>query len=399
MADADKRKKVKLDGSLGEFDISDQDMGSLDHWKNLQKSTIPFMHPVRKLVRPNQENGSEIAFNEQNLREEIELLKLHLASQQQLIQQQKERIKVLQEQKAVMIRECQNSGVKLPQTVLTEISMQTPFNTSAIPNIQNPPFAQTKVIPSSSQPLCFPRPSVSPGLPSHAPVIPQHPQSISSNQAFSLPMPRQMMPNISPTSRTPPHQAHLNPPHPAAPTKHLVQYPIIPISSSCNVNPQQNTNISTIPAYPVPVVRPLPPRQFVPQQRQIRLPPELVHVGTSQPPLLNPQRQIMPRPITTSTTLLTPDLTFSPLNSSDFIKLDNPDLNSNYDPFPDDLDNILDIAGLPTGSGAGYGVGVVEDEEFRRSPLHIDLRYVCVWCVHFFAYLCVYVSVCLLLSI
>lgn len=30
--------------------------------------------------------------------------------------------------------------------------------------------------------------------------------------------------------------------------------------------------------------------------------------------------------------------------------------------YDEELNNILDIAGLPTGSGAGYGVGVADDE-------------------------------------
>ena len=65
------------------------------------------------------------------------------------------------------------------------------------------------------------------------------------------------------------------------------------------------------------------------------------------------------------------EFTFSPLTSSDFKDLERQNL---MDPFPEDLENILDIAGLPTGSGAGYGVGVAEDEELSRSPLRLDFR-------------------------
>ena len=61
-------------------------------------------------------------------------------------------------------------------------------------------------------------------------------------------------------------------------------------------------------------------------------------------------------------------LTFSPLTSSEFREIESKDqqppgysalLMRSYD---EELSNILDIAGLPTGSGAGYGVGVTDDE-------------------------------------
>lgn len=66
-------------------------------------------------------------------------------------------------------------------------------------------------------------------------------------------------------------------------------------------------------------------------------------------------------------------LTFSPLTSGEFREIDQKPpgysalLMRTYD---EELNNILDIAGLPTGSGAGYGVGVADDE----LPA-LDLRY------------------------
>lgn len=382
MPDADKRKKVKMEMIPEGLDLTEQDMGNLDRWKNLQRSTKPFVHPVRKLTR----NGGEAASNEQQFREQaeqIEGLKMHLANQHQIIQDQKEQIKLLQELQAILVRECQISGMKIPKMVLTEISKQTVINASAVPSLQNPPNSRTQVIPSSSQPMCIPRPLVSPTLPSHAQVISRHPPSVSPGQALSPPMPRQMIPNISPTSRTPPPPQSRVPPTHQAHTKHLLPYPMHPVSSQCNLNPPQNVVMSTVPAYPMPMGRPPPPGpgHFVPQQSQMRMPPALVdqhgvHVEPSQPPLLVPPRPplMMTGPIRTSSSSLVGDLTFSPLTSSELKELESQNLASTYDPFPDDLDNILDIAGLPTGSGAGYGVGVVEEEEISRSPLHIDLR-------------------------
>lgn len=73
------------------------------------------------------------------------------------------------------------------------------------------------------------------------------------------------------------------------------------------------------------------------------------------------------------------DLTFSPLTSSEFKELERQNLASYstnpmaaFDAFPDDLENIVNIAGgLPTGSGAGYGVGVLEED---NKPPQLDLR-------------------------
>ena len=57
--------------------------------------------------------------------------------------------------------------------------------------------------------------------------------------------------------------------------------------------------------------------------------------------------------------------------------------------YDEELSNILDIAGLPTGSGAGYGVGVADDE----FPA-LDLRY--FWCAHFIVYIkitCIFIII------
>lgn len=74
-------------------------------------------------------------------------------------------------------------------------------------------------------------------------------------------------------------------------------------------------------------------------------------------------------------------LTFSPLTSSEFREIDHKDQPPGYSAllmrsYDEELNSILDIAGLPTGSGAGYGVGVADDE----LPA-LDLRY---------AYMCIY---------
>lgn len=50
----------------------------------------------------------------------------------------------------------------------------------------------------------------------------------------------------------------------------------------------------------------------------------------------------------------------------------SPNPMTGVDPY---LDSILNLTGLPTGSGAGYGVGVIDDE-LLPGPLQLTLRYV-----------------------
>ena len=85
----------------------------------------------------------------------------------------------------------------------------------------------------------------------------------------------------------------------------------------------------------------------------------------------------------TSTSPMMTNYPFSPLTSSEFHKLESQNLSqyspgvvSTYEPFPDDLDSILNIAEFPMGSGAGYGVGVMEEEIMARAPPRLDLRFV-----------------------
>ena len=60
-------------------------------------------------------------------------------------------------------------------------------------------------------------------------------------------------------------------------------------------------------------------------------------------------------------------VSFSPLTSSEFREMEHKDQPPGYSAlvmrtYDEELNSILDIAGLPNGSGAGYGVGVADDE-------------------------------------
>ena len=100
----------------------------------------------------------------------------------------------------------------------------------------------------------------------------------------------------------------------------------------------------------------------------------------SQMSPVGPLQACYPKPDGQRTASL-PGLTFSPLTSNEFREIDQKPpgysalVMKTYD---EELSNILDIAGLPTGSGAGYGVGVADDE----LPA-LDLRYMYFICAHF----------------
>ena len=81
-----------------------------------------------------------------------------------------------------------------------------------------------------------------------------------------------------------------------------------------------------------------------------------------------------PKSVQGSPAMLIDDLTFSPLTSGELKELEQP---PGYPApslvsFNDDLDSIL--LSMPSGSGAGYGVGVKEEELSHGSSLQIDLR-------------------------
>ncbi len=318
--ETDKRRRIKQEPPEG--DLSEQDRENIERWKHMQQSTKPFTHPIRKLKTSESGVDTETLIREQA--KEVEQLKAQLDNQSKIISEQREQIKLLQEHRVALMQECQKSGTKIPPSVLSDISKRA--------SVQTPPPS----LHSSSQPLRPPQPSVSPALPRHPQMMPQHP------------LPPSVMSNSQPPPLIQPQQIHYLQP------------------SMSTGNTPQNISLSTVSAYP------LPPQHFMPP-RAMRVSSILMdqHHGQLMPP--------MPVGMRTSSDPL-PDISFSPLNSSDFKKLERENVTSDYDPFPEDFENILDIAGLPTGSGAGYGVGVSDEDEFNRSPvpLSINIGYVSV---------------------
>lgn len=313
-----------------EGDFSEQDLENVERWKHMQQSTKPFPHPIRKLKQS--ESGAETEALIQEQAEEIERLKGLLNNQHKIILEQKDQIKLLQQHRTALIQECQHSGTKIPPAVLSDISKRT--------SLQAPP----PLLHSSSQQLCPQQSSVSAALPPHPHMMSQH--------------------------TPPPHLRQ------QVTSVHYLQPP--PIHTMSTANAPHNISLSTVPAYP------LPPHQHFMPPRPMLPPHSLMDQHQGQ------MMQQMPVGVRTRSATLG-DISFSPLTSSDFKKLERENL-PNFNPFPEDLENILDIdiSGLPT--GAGYGVGMSEEEELIRSPLRIDIRYNIFVCVVLMVYMHVYPS-------
>lgn len=345
---ADKKKRPKIEGlpnpDEGEGGLSEQDKNVLDRWKRIQLTTRPFIHPIRNLGVQSQGNcpeGMSLAYIQQQS-DQIEQQQRQIAEQKKVIEDQKEQIRILQEQQKALIFECQAAGIKVPHFVSQETT-----TTVSHPSQPSIPSKKSGVPYSSAQPA--------PLHPQPPPPPLQQPVTCTPAQVLSVPMnPPPPFPNISP-----PNARHPPPPQPMHPTH--------------RTPPPQ----TTIPHLQNPQ---LPTTQFLlPPSQQTIANTSAAHLSLNQTPHILASKTSYPPgdAIGTSTSPTPANLMFSPVTPSEYTTNEPqsmPSYSPNpYEAFPDELDNILNLAGLPTGSGAGYGVGVLEEE----LPLHrpqLDLR-------------------------
>lgn len=337
------KKRPKLDSHhYGDPGLSDQDKSTLDRWKRIQQTTKPFVHPIRKLVaKGGHGEGGALVYiqqQEQLLRQQSDHLEQQgkqLAEQQGTIRVQQECIRKLQEQKTTLIRECQAAGIKLPASAVEEVSTCT--NRNPIDSHQNQPLPAQ---PCTTTPYDNPRvvasrlpppPSQGPAQPpiSPAQLLPQPPIYTTISRPNRTPPPPQLDSQSLPSA----YQAAL--PHGSIHAQQIAPHPQGPwVSGTSPVNP------------------------------------------TSLPATLYPSTE------GDRTNTLIASVAFSPLMSSELqptepqnLPVYSPDQVNTYNPFTEDLDSILNIEGLPTGSGAGYGVGVWEEDlPARAAHPTLDLR-------------------------
>lgn len=363
--------------------MTDKDKNTLSRWKEIQQHTRPFIHPIRKLVRPGEVPDMAYVQQQETIIKqqfnEMEKQQKHISEYERTIKEQRSLIASLREKHKAMVSECQASGVKLAKNLLED----------CIPKVMNsshqaPPtlslHSVNPILPSKTQ-LPLPAP---PSLP--PPLTSCSLTSASPANVFSLPMVQQAYPNISPTNRTPPPppppSTHI-PPHARLPSRHPPAVSLVPHSSSCTIDTLHNSNNSTYPRLTPRHPGILPNHnQFIAlnqsqmlvtgshsrhAQNQLEASP-MSHVTARQQPFIGGKN------MQSSPAMLIDDLTFSPLTSGELKELEHP---SGYPAppliaFNDDLDTILNLS-MPSGSGAGYGVGVKEEELSRG--LQIDLRY------------------------
>ena len=347
----DKRKRPKIEGLPNpdepECRLSEQDKNVLDRWKRIQLTTRPFIHPhpVRNLGAHSQGNGADgmsMAYIQQQS-DQIEQQQRQIAEQKRVIQDQNNQIRVLQEQQKALIYECQAAGIKVPQSVSQDAitAMGHPSQSTLPPKKSGVPYSSAQPAPLHPQP---------PGPPLQQPV------TCSPAQVLSMSMnPPPPFPNISPpNARHPPPPQPMHLPHRTPPPQSTI---------SCLQNPQMSTTHFLLP----------------PAQQQTVVSASAAHLSLNQTSHVLASKTSYPpnEAIGTSTSPTPANLMFSPLTPGEFITNEPQNIPSYspnpYEPFPDELDNILNIAGLPTGSGAGYGVGVLEEELPLNRP-QLDLR-------------------------
>ena len=363
----DKKKRPKLEGHPppppppppptaalehhgNEAGVSESDQHTLDRWKQMQQVTRPFIHPIRKMLGKDGSgaeggNGS-LTYQEQLLSQQsdrIEQQKHQLEEQQKKICEQEELIRLLQEQKRVLLQECQSAGISIPEAAVSTrlgIYSTAADPTANLPALSQPALTYASAIPPSQQSLSQP------------PVSPAQPLSQASSYV-----------NVSPTLHPPSH-AHQSEVHP---------------SSVPRTTPPQNLSRISQHAHPIhpSSAQFVPAPQMQPQAAShginINQTSQLLPAGTLYPP---GEATIRTSPLMGNFNFPTLTNEFQDLAPNESHGLlprpySPPPLNT-FDSFPDDLDSILNIAGLPTGSGAGYGVGVMEEE--LPGSIQLDLR-------------------------
>ena len=331
----------------------------MEHWNKIQQQVA--MNPsTRRLVS---KEGRE-EFNQQELlirqqAEHLDKQQKQIIEQQRRIQQQAEQIRILVHQQKILIRECKASGIKIP------LSTPSPLTTAPLA-VSATPLASTATTPTNSKPQ------------SQVSIKSELPKKEQSSSQCKI--------NVATTSST-----NNLLPHPPAPLPPPQPHPLIyqhslpppPHPSSLSVEPpvsslpkmQHNSQV-TYPMTPPTIPYVPPPTSLLPDNYPIPPMPSRSpdYIG---PPYGPPSQGLLA--MTTSDPSLQylgppPDF-FSPLTSKELMELTSQEvhklnpyapqsLGSFVPPLQEDLDNIFN---LPTGCGAGYGVGIPDDE------LHVSI--------------------------
>lgn len=371
------QKKLKLEED--QEGLTDKDRNTLCRWRDLQQTTRPFIHPIRKLMRPGEvPDAAYVEQQDQLIRQqftEIEKQHKQIQEYEKMIKEQNRLISALRDKHKALVLECQASGVKLTNDLLDNC---TPKNGSSCQHLLPPP---SLVSTHASNPVLHPpvRLPPHPPTPSSSSLAPASPANV-----FSPPI---SYPNISPTNRTSPSgppPTHMPPP--------LIRslHPSVSMDTLASIDPANKTATSAYSQLNPPHLVGAGPHnhnRFLAVNQSQMLMGGVSHAGhvqnqmdmglaISQVPTSR-QQPFVRKSTHTSSPMLIDDLSFSPLTSSELKEFEPPP--GIYLPHPlvsfnEDLDSILNLSML-SGNGAGYGVGVKE-EDLSQGSLQIDLRYV-----------------------
>lgn len=334
--------------------MSEHDRNILHRWKQLQQTTRPFVHPIRKLLKTG--GADSVISQDQLFKQQSEQIMQHqitIAEQQKVIQEQQVHIKQLQEQVKALRCECQAASNKLPEAVLTmrSAAVATTNQPVILPKIEHPPSSQA--VPSCS-------------LVANTPVPPSYymPLKVTEPQLCAANMLPYNTDQVFSHATMPVH----NQVPPTVPRQQLQ-------TTESSLIKGTNTVLSNHPKLlPTSCDYTFSPTPIAPLSHVSTKHP-LIHPGTSRYPSAEGLR-------TSTSPMVGCSVSYSPMHGNNFpsvianesqnIPLYSPCASNPCEPF-DDLDSLLNVAGLPTGSGAGYGVGITE-EDLPASHSSMDLR-------------------------
>lgn len=367
--------------------LTDNDKNVLEHWNKIQLAA--FNNPARRLASKggvDDQHKQELIIRQQN--EQLDKQQKQILEQQRRIQQQAEQIKLLVHQQKILIRECKASGIKIPLSTPNPSPLTTPpiLTTTTPPQLSTAGASSTQAPPvSKEQKDHFPPPP--PPLSQQSTVPRQHDPSQQQLQKHVLPSQQSklepqrestVIPVVNCSIPPPPL-----PPPPPPPTHSLANHSMtysVPPPPPPTQQQQQQTSLSmdlsptslqqvtyqvappyappTDANYPMPLM-PTMSTEYIPPYGGI-LPPSM---GAPSNPYLAPSADF-----------------FSPLTSKELMELTSQEVRklspyapqsvgSFVPPLPEDFDNFFN---LPTGCGAGYGVGVSDDDLQVSIPDSVD---------------------------
>ena len=366
----DKQPKKKLRSNSP---LSEADKSVLEHWNKIQQTLLNRAKERLGNKVDNNANMEEF-FQHQELlikqqSEQLDKQQSQMMEQQRRIQQQTEQIRILVHQQKVLIRECKGAGIKIPLNTPTPSPLTPPFSTlspglSRTQSMANsmPPNTTSLVTKMDSTTAT----TTTKQLIKKPSIVVSPVTTAIDNPPKTIAAPPQTTPIITTTS---PLVTVTSQPH--------TSYPTNPLPPTQSLTPlSQPLPLPTQPL-PLPTQSLPPPVAYIPSSPQFHPIPQVsmttndfmmshYGLGPLQDPLIPYVDTSMLPPLPGASDYSS---VFNPLTSKELLELTSREIHNlspcdpnsvgSFNPPFDDLDNFFN---LPTGCGAGYGVGITDDE-------------------------------------